>query len=345
MEKLTDQNRNELSAFIKENKRTSEELRRAQAILLLDSGAAETIIKLLTGLERSSTVKNRKKYLKGGISALESKRKEKKPRALLTKKQRLEITQILHEKKPKDYGWDIDYWTASIVSRLIFELYGVKYKSKSSVHVLFKESKFTYHKPEKIYKKRDQIAIDTWKNEIKELVQLAMQDQEVVILVEDEMIVTSQTTTQRVWLPSGEAPFIECSNTRKRMGFYGFLNIKTGQQHAFKSEKLTNEVSAKVLKKTLGKYKGKKVLLLWDNAPWHRGESMRAFLKTCSNLHIINFPPYAPDENPQEHVWKAARASVTHNKFIVDINAVARDILTYLNNTTFKYAFFGFTAQ
>ena len=85
-------------------------------------------------------------------------------------------------------------------------------------------------------------------------------------------------------------------------------------------------------------------MLLWDNAPWHKGEAMKKFLATCVDFLIINFPPYAPDENPQEHVWKAARASVIHNKFISDIDSATRELLDYLNNTIFKYAFFGFTA-
>jgi len=345
MEKLTNQKRVELSTFIQGNTRTLEELRRAQAILLLDGGATDELIKVLTGLKRATTVKNRKKYLKMGLVALESKRKEKKARSLLTKNQRAEITQILHTKTPRNYGWDWDYWTPSILGKLILELYCVKYKSKSSVHLIFKQSNFTFHKPEKIYQKRNQEVIDKWKKENEATIQAALQDPNTVVLTEDEMIVTSQTTTQRVWLLVGTTPFIQCSNVRKRMGFYGFLDIKTGVQHAFKSEKMTSAVSAKILKKVLDQYKNKKVLLIWDNAPWHRGQEMRDFLTTCSDLHIINFPPYAPDENPQEHVWKAARANVTHNKFVADIFAVARDVLMYLNNTIFKYTFFGFTAQ
>lgn len=345
MEKLTNKNKVELSTFIQENIRTSEELKRTQAILLLDGGATEETIKTLTGLKRATTVKNRKKYLKMGLVALESKRKEKKPGSLLTKNERAEIAEILHKKTPRNYGWDFDYWTPSVLGKLILELYGVKYKSKSSVHVIFKQSKFTFHKPEKIYQKRNQAVIDAWKKENEAAIQAALQDPDTVVLTEDEMIVTSQTTTQRMWLPIGVTPFIECSNTRKRIGFYGFLNIKTGVQNAFKSEKMNSEASAKMLKKVLDQYENKKVLLVWDNAPWHRAQAMRDFLETRSNLHIINFPPYAPDENPQEHVWKATRANVTHNQFISDIYAVSRDILVYLNNTTFKYTFFGFTAQ
>jgi len=345
MEKLTHQHKTELSLFINERDRVPEEIKRAQSILMLAEGLPGSTIFSLTGLKRTTAVKARKKFINGGLQALKSKRKEKKTKNRLTKNQRDEISKMLHVKTPRNYGWDWDYWTPSILGQVILELYGVKYKSKTSLHLIFKESKFTYHKPEKIYKNRNQAAIDEWKNENALKIQDALRDPEIVVLVEDEMIITSQTTLQKIWLPQNSQPKIECSNTRKRRSIYGFLDIKTGEQMAFKTEKQTSEISSKILKKALEKYKGKNVLLLWDNAPWHKGDSMRTFLATCTNFLIINFPPYAPDENPQEHVWKAGRAHVTHNKFISDIDTTARELLTYLNNSIFKYEFFGFTAS
>lgn len=220
MEKLTNQNKLDLSSFIKENGRTAEELKRAQAVLMLTEGMSELIILTMTGLKRTTAVKIRKLFLKTGISALKSKRKDKKSKGLLTKNQRAEIKEMLHSKTPRDYGWNWDYWVPSILAQLILELYGVKYKSKTSMYVIFKQSKFTYHKPEKIYKKRDQAAIDKWKIENAPIVQAALKDPETIILVEDEMIITSQTTLQKIWLPEGEQPSIECSNVRKRRSIY-----------------------------------------------------------------------------------------------------------------------------
>jgi transposase len=345
MEKLTSQQKSDLSAFIKQNGRKAEEIKRAQGILLLAEKCSDVMVLSVTGLQRTTVVKLRKKYLKSGIVALESKREDKKPRAKLTKKQRTAVAVMLNKETPEKYGWDTKIWTPTILGRVILEVFGVKYKSKTPIRLLFKEAKLTYHKPEKVYKKRNQEAIDEWKKEHEAEVLEALSDPNTVILAEDEMIVTSQTTLQKIWLPAGASYKVESSNTRKRRSFFGFLNIKTGAEHAFKAEKQTSEISAKFLKKIIEIYKDKRVLLFWDNAPWHRGEAMRSFLSTCSNLKIINFPPYAPDENPQEHVWKAGRANATHNKFVSNIDIVARELLGYLNNSTFKYTFFGFTAR
>ncbi len=63
-------------------------------------------------------------------------------------------------------------------------------------------------------------------------------DTSAVILCEDEMVLTSRTTVQKVWLPKGEhPPVIETNSTRKRKNFYGFLNLRTGKEHAFMTDK------------------------------------------------------------------------------------------------------------
>ncbi|HEV2917079.1 MAG TPA: IS630 family transposase [Candidatus Babeliales bacterium] len=345
MEKLNDNHKIDLSTFIKSVSRTAEELKRAQAVLLLAEGASESTIITFTGLKRTTAVKIRKLYIKHGISALESKKKDKKAKSLLTKTQREEIAVILHTKTPRNYGWEWDYWTPSILGKLILELYAVQYKSKTSLYLIFKRSKFTYHKPDKIYARRNQAIIDAWKIEHKSTVEEALKDPDTVLLVADEMILSSQTTTQKIWLPEGKESLITCSNTRKRRSIYGFLNIKTGTQHAFKTERQTSAITAKLLEKLCNTYKEKKIVLYWDNAPWHKGDPMRKFLTTCTNLTVKNFPPYAPDLNPQEHVWKAGRTHVTHNTFISDIDKTTREFLEYLNNSTFKYEFYGFTAS
>lgn len=81
-------------------------------------------------------------------------------------------------------------------------------------------------------------------------------------------------------------------------------------------------------------------MLIWDNASWHKSEQIKAFLRnTQHSFHLIQFPPYAPELNPQEHVWKAGRTNVTHNTFIENIDKATDQFLNYLNETFFEYKF------
>ena len=72
------------------------------------------------------------------------------------------------------------------------------------------------------------------------------------------MILTTKTTTQRIWLPIGHFPKIEESSDRKRRGIYGFLDIKTGQEYAFKADGLNSKETCAILDKLGKKFVGKK---------------------------------------------------------------------------------------
>jgi len=154
------------------------------------------------------------------------------------------------------------------------------------------------------------------------------------------MMLTTQTTCQRAWLPQGQYPKIEVTSTRKKRCIYGFLNLLTGQESAFKTEGANSKFTIEALEKIGQIYQKKRMVILWDNASWHRSQELKAFLsQTRYNFHFIHFPPYAPDENPQEHVWKAGRAQVSHNQYIPNIDVVTNDFVSYLNKTRFHYKF------
>ena len=138
-----------------------------------------------------------------------------------------------------------------------------------------------------------------------------------------------------------EFPKIDISNTRKRRGIYGFLNANTGQEHAFKTERVNSSGTVKSLDEIGKAYPNKKIVILWDNAKWHQSTEVKEFLgATTYKFHLIQLPPYAPELNPQEHVWKAGRANVTHNRFIENIDSATDGFVTYLNNSIFKYKIF-----
>lgn len=165
-----------------------------------------------------------------------------------------------------------------------------------------------------------------------------------MVLCEDEMIISTRTTFQKIWLKKGEYPKIEVSDTKKNKSIYGFLNLKTDKEHAFVRERQNMCITTEVLKEIRALYPNQKVLLLWDGAGWHKGSVVQGFIKEDGKIEIIYFPPYSPEENPQEHVWKEGRSKITHNKLIPDIEKAASDFVNYLNNNNFPYKLLNLSA-
>ncbi len=98
------------------------------------------------------------------------------------------------------------------------------------------------------------------------------------------MILSTQATTQKIWLPRGEFPKIDVSSKCQNRCIYGFLNVKTGCEHAFKSLGANSEESCLTLEKIGNKYKNKKIVLIWDSASWHKSAKIKEFLSNTMLL-------------------------------------------------------------
>lgn len=341
--KLTQKQIQELQNVIYDSQSSGREVRRAQAVLLIDKETDIQMIIALTKYSRRQIFDLRKNYLNQGIQTIKDKEKGK-PKELLTKRQRQEILEILKTKTPKDCGYNWDWWTTGILADFIERQYKVKYKSKTSLYIIFRQAKFTYHKPGRVYEKRNEQEVQEWRKTTKIKLKQVLQEPNIVVLVEDEMVLSTQTTVQKIWLAKGEYPKIEVSSKKDARSIYGFLNIKNGKEHAFKTKWQNMYVTYDVLEKLREIYPTQDILLIWDRAPWHKGSKAQEFIKQDGKIETIYFPRAAPEENPQEHVWKDGRNQVTHNKFIDNIDKGTDEFVDYLSNTEFHYSFLGISA-
>src|ERR1700676_4930010 len=74
------------------------------------------------------------------------------------------------------------------------------------------------------------------------------------------------------------------------------------------------------------------VVLLIDNAPWHRGKPVDQALAEYPHLKFKRLPSYSPQLNPIERFWKKLRRRATHNRLfdaLTDLKKSVRASLSY----------------
>ena len=75
-----------------------------------------------------------------------------------------------------------------------------------------------------------------------------------------------------------------------------------------------------------------RVVLVIDNAPWHRGEPIDEALRDNPHLEFKRLPAYRPQLNPVERFWKKLRRRATHNRLfdtLADLKQSVRASLSY----------------
>lgn len=77
----------------------------------------------------------------------------------------------------------------------------------------------------------------------------------------------------------------------------------------------------------------KQVVLVIDNAPWHRGPAVQQVLAEHAHLRLHRLPPYSPKLNVIERLWKWLRRRATHNRLfetLRGLKSAVADAVRYL---------------
>lgn len=127
----------------------------------------------------------------------------------------------------------------------------------------------------------------------------------------DESGISERPTVRRTWAPRGQTPVIAGAggwHTRSVIGaivcdhsgdcpkFY--LAIVRGAVH--------KEDSARFLKQ-LARHEPGRLVMLWDNLAGHKSKLVR-HTAAARRISLEYFPSYAPELNPVEYVWAAAKS-------------------------------------
>ena len=105
--------------------------------------------------------------------------------------------------------------------------------------------------------------------------------------------------------------------TRKSLGVFGAVRACDGRLVASRGEKFDAMAFHSFLKQLLRhRRKGRMLVLVLDNARWHHARLLKPWLrKHRRRLRLEFLPPYSPELNPMERVWKLTRRLCTHNRY------------------------------
>lgn len=286
---------------------------RAQTLLSLNQGFS--IYETSKFLLRSeNTIRSWvKAYQQAGISSIFPQYKGDNA-AKLTREQKDQLRNIL-ARPPSNYGIPSQFWDISVLKTYVKAEFGVEYQSNESYRLIFLLHNFSFHLPSTFDRHRNEKKIAKRMKEIKREIAPYIKDNTWIVLVSDECRIVWETEVRRLWLPKGTKSIIKVERKRRAQSFIGFLNLKTGEELLYKLSWQKQDTIIPVLEELVGKYSGMRICIIWDNARFHHGKKIKKKLSTTlRRIHLINLPPYAPDRNPQEHVWKYGKEKLANTQ-------------------------------
>lgn len=147
--------------------------------------------------------------------------------------------------------------------------------------------------------------------------QQSITDPLVDIWFEDEVHFALHSTITRMWAPIGQQPKVLFEPNRLKVGYFGAVNTSTGElftQTAYPFNSETFEQFMRLFIKDK-QQEGRKIVMILDNARWHKPVTRKLMEEYPEKFEVLYLPPYSPDLNPIERVWRITRRKCTHNKY------------------------------
>ena len=285
---------------IKGRRATYEE--RVSACEALENGiSADEIAKVLK-VSRSSIFEWQKTYRMHGAEALRTK-KTRGPKSRLDDGQMSQLYRLIVGRDPRQLSFGLALWTRGMIQELIFRQFGVRLSIVSVGNVLARLGMSPQRPLYRAYE-QDPEKVAEWKEKTFPQIQARAKKEGAAIFFADEASVRTNYHAGTTWAPIGKTPVVAGSGRTRSISMVSAISPR-GELHFEVHESGIRQEEFLDFCKMLVADVGRPVFLIIDNSQVHRAKILKEYAAESNGMLTLFFlPPYSPDLNPDEWVWK-----------------------------------------
>ena len=211
------------------------------------------------------------------------------------------------------HGYPNELWTAARVAQLIQRRFGVKYHPEHVRKVLKHRLNWSSHKPQTRARQRNDKEVERWKaDEFPRILREAWRrGAHLAFLDESGFLLTP--LVRRTLAPRGQRVILPCSAAHDRVSTISCVTLSPQARHVglyfgrWINHNVHGEEVVEFLNYLTQQLPGEWTVV-WDRNNIHsKSKVVKVWLARHPNVVVEDFPPYAPDANPDEWVWSWAK--------------------------------------
>ena len=236
------------------------------------------------------------------------------------------------QRLPASGGIGLANWNWKAVHQFVSQRFGITLCRSSCLNYLHRLG-FAFKRPKKRLLKADEA-----KREVFVAKYAILRDEAEriggKIFFADEAHFRADAELRGKWALKGDPALVDSTSPRRgeKASYYSAVCLESGEVEWMGVEGNSNsESSVAFLGQLREKHHGP-LKVIWDNAPAHRGEALREYLRTPGlGLELANLPGYSPDFNADEAIWGWAREEATGNLCLGSKEAVQERVDGFLS--------------
>jgi transposase len=285
----------------KKGRRATEE-ERLLAVQLMERGQSPETVAEILGVSRSSVFDWQKKYREGGLAALSTKFASGRP-TVLSDKQMMTLYSLIAGKDPRQYSFGFALWTRKLVADLIEQKFGTRL-SLPTIGRILKKLGMSAQRPLYRAYQQDPEKVRIWKQETYPAIRAEAAEAGATIFFADEAGIRTDHHAGTTWAPVGRTPVVAATGERKSVNMISAISPR-GHLHFDLFEGSMTATRFLEFCKKLAHDCPTPVFLVVDGSSAHTANIVKDYVaSTEGRFRLFFLPPYSPELNPDEWVWK-----------------------------------------
>lgn len=152
------------------------------------------------------------------------------------------------------------------------------------------------------------------------------------LLFEDESMIRDYQAIQKTWFLRGKQRIIRTTGKHRGVKLLATVDYLSGRIVWQEDEQYTAETFLNFLQKVADHYPNGKIVIVLDNARIHHAKLLQSFLEEMKErLELVFLPPYSPQLNLVEGLWKWLKSDVINNVFYHTVAEIRNNVQQFMD--------------
>lgn len=231
-------------------------------------------------------------------------------------------------KRPWKLGMAFTVWSVLTLAAALFQW---KKKKISPTHLrrILHEEGYVWRRPKLSLRRRQNRKLyKAVRRRLRALEREAMEPgSRIALIYADESEFHLNPGLVGAWRRRGEQMEVPSAGQNRKAATFGGVDFATGEMTWHLTDCKNQHEFLKFLERLVKAHPGRRIVLVLDNVAYHKTKAVLNFVEgQGERLEIVWLPPYSPNLNRIERVWKHLKQKYVYNEFFGDKEGLVRSV-------------------